>query len=250
MRLDVFFTPAELSSGEINGRTVVVIDVLRAGTTIVEALGAGARAIYPAASTEEAIRIATNLGRSEVVLCGERKCVAIEGFDLGNSPREFTPERVSGKTLVMTTTNGTQALALAAGAARVYIASLVNLSAVVDELARTGAEPVLVCSGREKHFALEDAVCAGEIAARLMGRAADAAWQLNDGARAALTLARDFPPSEAMLRETAAAAGLAAAGLEDDIAVCAQIDRSDLLPLLHDRQITLATPVAAAVEPR
>jgi 2-phosphosulfolactate phosphatase len=246
MRLDVFFSPAELSAGEINGRTVVVIDVLRAGTTIVEALAAGARAIYPAASTEEAIRIATNLGRSEVVLCGERKCLPIEGFDLGHSPREFTPERVSGKTLVMTTTNGTQALALAAGAAKVYIASLTNLSAVVEELARTGAEPVLVCSGREKHFALEDAVCAGEIAARLM-RTTDAEWQLNDGARAALTLASDFPPSEAMLRGTAAAAGLEAAGLADDIALCAEIDRSELLPVLQDRQITLA---AAAAEPR
>ncbi|HEX5521730.1 MAG TPA: 2-phosphosulfolactate phosphatase, partial [Longimicrobiaceae bacterium] len=132
MRLDVFFSPAELSAGEINGRTVVVIDVLRAGTTIVEALAAGARAIYPAASTEEAIRIATNLGRSEVVLCGERKCLPIEGFDLGNSPREFTPERVSGKTLVMTTTNGTRAILASLEAERVYVAAFANLGATAE----------------------------------------------------------------------------------------------------------------------
>jgi hypothetical protein len=128
MRLDVFLTPGEISPSEITDRTVVVIDILRASTTIVEALSAGAKSIYPVASIEEALRLANTFGRDEVLLCGERRCLPIEGFDLGNSPREFTAERVAGKTLVMSTTNGTNVMSLTTGATRVYIASLLNLA--------------------------------------------------------------------------------------------------------------------------
>src|SRR5687768_8753850 len=168
MRLDVYLTPGEVVPGEMVQRTVVVLDVLRATTTIAQALANGARSIYPVSSIEEALRLANTFGRDEVLLCGERKCLPIEGFDLGNSPTEFTRERVAGKTLVMTTTNGTAAFALIGGASRVLIGSLLNISAVVDDLARTGADPVILCAGRERHFALEDATAAGLTAARLM----------------------------------------------------------------------------------
>ena len=157
MRLDVFLTPGELSPSDILDRSVVVIDILRASSSIVQALSAGAKSIYPVASIEEALRLANTFGRDDVLLCGERRCLPIEGFDLGNSPREFTAERVAGKTLVMSTTNGTHLMSLTGGASRVVIGSLLNLRAVVDDLAKSEAEPVLICSGREKHFALEDA---------------------------------------------------------------------------------------------
>jgi 2-phosphosulfolactate phosphatase len=191
MKLDVFLTPGEVTAPALAGRTVVVLDVLRATTTIVQALSVGAKSVFPVASIEEALRLANNFGRDEVLLAGERRCLPIEGFDLGNSPLEFTPEKVSGKILVMTTTNGTAAMKLAINAARVYIGSLLNLGAIVDELVRTEADPVLLCSGRERHFALEDATSAGEYAARLM-TARPGEWVLNDGARAALALAREF----------------------------------------------------------
>src|SRR5688500_9820769 len=131
MKLDVFLTPGEVAAPDTAERVVVVIDVLRATSSIVEAIGAGAKAIYPVGSIEEALRLANTLGRDQVLLCGERKCLPIEGFDLGNSPAEFTAERVGGRTLVMSTTNGTTAMALAAGASRVLIAAPLNLSAVV-----------------------------------------------------------------------------------------------------------------------
>src|SRR5680860_838136 len=105
MRLDVFLTPGELTLADIADRVVVVIDVLRATSTIVEALGAGAKAIYPVASIEEALRLANTFGRDEVLLCGERKCLPIEGFDLGNSPREFTAAKVKGKTCLLYTSD-------------------------------------------------------------------------------------------------------------------------------------------------
>lgn len=239
MRLDVFLTPGEVVPADLADRAVVVIDILRASTTIVEALSAGAKAIYPVSSIEDALRLANTFGRDEVLLCGERKCLPIEGFDLGNSPREFTRERVGGKTLVMSTTNGTSTMFLTTGASRVYIGSLLNLGAIVDELVRSEADPVLLCSGRERHFALEDAACAGLLALRVMeGRPGD--WEMNDGARAAVALAREFGVSEKLFRMTAAGRNIVDAGLPEDLAFSARLDVHDILPVLHERNITLA----------
>lgn len=247
MRLDVFLTPGEVAPADTADRVVVVIDVLRATSSIVEAIGAGARTIFPVSSIEEALRLANSLGRDGVLLCGERKCLPIEGFDLGNSPAEFTPERVGGKTLVMSTTNGTTAMSLAVGASRVLIASTLNLSAVVEELSRADVEPVLVCSGREKHFGLEDAVLAGQIATRVMeARAGD--WELNDGARASVALSERYGLDAEMFASTVAGRAISAAGLAEDLEFCAQVDRHSVVPVLQDRQIT-AAPVSAASEP-
>ena len=247
MKLDVFLTPGEIAPADVADRVVVVVDVLRATSTIVEAIAAGAKAIYPVSSIEEALRLANTLGRDQVLLCGERKCLPIDGFDLGNSPAEFTPERVGGKTLVMSTTNGTAAMFLGAGAARVLVAAPLNLSAVVEELARAEAEPVIVCSGRERHFGLEDAVFAGEVAARLMA-ARPGEWEQNDGARAALALAERFELDQALFESTTAGRAISAAGLAEDLAFCAQVDRHSVVPVLQDRQITSSAPVSVGTE--
>ena len=247
MKLDVLLTPGELMPGDIAERTVVVIDVLRASSTIVEALASGARALFPVASIEEALRLANTLGRDEVLLCGERKSLPIEGFDLGNSPAEFTPERVGGKLLVMSTTNGTGAMMAASAASRVIVGSWLNLSAVVDDLVRSNAEPVFLCSGRETKFGLEDAVCAGKMAAAVIAARDDdgLAWEMNDGALAALALAEHYGDPELLFRDTAAGKQIADAGLYPDLVFCAQTDRHDVLPILHDRQISLATSAVA-----
>lgn len=242
MKLDVYLTPGEVAAADVAERVVVVIDVLRATSTIVEALASGARNIFPVGSIEEALRLANTLGRDGVLLCGERKCLPIEGFDLGNSPREFTPDAVRGKTLVMSTTNGTAVMSLAAGASNVVIGSLLNLSAVVEELARSAADPVLVCSGRQRHFGLEDAVCAGVIAARVM-EARPGDWQLNDGAVAALALSRELSAGfEELFSSTAAGRGIVDAGLGEDLAFCAQVDRHGVVPVFQERQIVLSAP--------
>jgi 2-phosphosulfolactate phosphatase len=240
MKLDVLLTPGELVPGEVSGRTVVMLDVLRASTSIVEALASGARILYPVATIEEAIGLAKTLGRDEVLLAGERKALPIEGFDLGNSPGEFTAERVGGKTIVMSTTNGTIALAAAAGGGRVVVGAWTNFQAVVDELARTEAEPVFLCAGRERAFGLEDAVCAGQMAAAVMKALPDAEWELNDGAVAALALAEEFPDPAKLFPHTAAGRNIMDAGLGEDLAYCARTDLRDVLPVLQDRQIVLA----------
>jgi 2-phosphosulfolactate phosphatase len=241
MRLDVFLTPGETTASALADRTVVVLDILRASTTIVEALNNGAKTVFPVASIEEALRLAHSFGRDELLLTGERRCLPIEGFHLGNSPREFTPQKVAGKTLVMTTTNGTAAMALTGSAARVYVAAMLNLSAVVDELVRSEAEPVFLCAGRERQFALEDAACAGEFAVRLM-QARPGEWQLNDGARAAVALAREFGTGVPMFELTAGGRGILEAGLHEDLPYCAQVDLHDVVPILHERSVTLQQP--------
>ena len=241
MKLDVLLTPGELAPGEIAGRTVVVLDVLRATTSIVEALAAGARTLYPVATIEEAIGLAKTLGRDEVLLAGERKALPIEGFDLGNSPGEFTAERVGGKTVVMSTTNGTIAITAASGGGRVIVGAWTNFQTVVDELVRTEAEPVFLCAGRDRVFGLEDAVCAGQIAAALMKALPEAEWEMNDGAVAALALAEEFPDPAALFPHTAAGRAIMDAGLGDDLAYCAQADLRAVLPVLEGRQIVLAT---------
>src|SRR5919205_1382261 len=143
MRIDAVFGPANLTPALLAGRVVVVIDVLRASTSIAAALANGAKNVVPLESADEVITRARQFDRSEVRLAGERKMRAIPGFDLGNSPREFTREAVEGKTVLITTTNGTVALTAATGARDVVVASYVNFSAVLAMLraaARGGAD--------------------------------------------------------------------------------------------------------------
>lgn len=244
MRLDVLLTPGELVPGELSERTVVVLDVLRASSSIVEALASGARTLYPVGTIEEAIRLANTLGRDQTLLAGERKALPIEGFDLGNSPAEFTSERLSGRMVVMSTTNGTLALAAAAAGGRVTVGSWLNFQAVVDDIVRDGAEPVFLCAGRDRAFGLDDAVCAGQLAAAVMAARPDDAWELNDGARAAIALAQAYPDPAEMFPQTAAGRAIIDAGLGDDLAYCAQRDLRDVLPVLQDRQITVAPPAS------
>src|SRR5437764_10007581 len=164
MKIDVFFPPLGLAAEDLGGRGVVVIDVLRATTTVVTALANGAKAVIPAATSEEAVRLASNLEKDGVLLAGERKSLKIEGFALGNSPREMTPATVAGKTIVLATTNGTPALVAAQGGEPVLVGAPVNFKAVAERarglLVQRGTL-VIVCGGRDKQFALEDAYAAG-----------------------------------------------------------------------------------------
>lgn len=174
--LEVLFTPAEfaaLAGRDLSGTTCVVLDILRATTSMTTALSNGAEAIIPVAEITEAVAI--KLRRPEVLLAGERDGVRISAelsggveFDLGNSPREFTADKVRGKTIVMTTTNGTRALRACAGAEQVLIGSFLNLRAVVHWIRqRLPSSLLLVCSGTYEQAALEDALAAGALCEKL-----------------------------------------------------------------------------------
>jgi len=239
--LPVLTTPQELAGG-----VVVVIDVLRASTTITHALIAGAASVVPCLEIEDARATAAKLAAAgPVVLGGERGGLPIEGFDLGNSPAGCTPESVGGKTLVFTTTNGTLAMARCRQAARVLIGSFVNRGAVGLRLqaARAGGKSVhLLCAGTGGKVTREDVLFAGSLVDLLVG-ADEEAWDLNDQAilagdawRQALARGmRESTLNETVARElrrTQGGRNLKRIGLDADIQDAAQVDRFDLVPEL------------------
>lgn len=249
MRLDIAFTPHGLAANDVQGRAVFVIDTLRATSTICTALASGARAIIPAASTEDAIRIAQNLENVDVLLAGERNAVRIEGFALGNSPREMTPDIVGGKTLVMSTTNGTGALLATQGASLVLLASPLNLATAARrarELIAENRSLLILCAGRESAFALEDAYTAGRLLFEALGRR----WirrGLNDAAQVSLDLVRRYGNRwDRPLERSRAGRELIRNGLGDDLVAVAAESTLSVLPQFVERRVTLPVSLTGA----
>lgn len=238
MRIEVAFTVDEAARVDVQGATAVVVDVIRATTSIVAALEAGAAGVYPVGSSEDAIKLLQSLGREDTLLAGERRGLPIEGYHLGNSPSEFTRDRVGGKRVIMNTTNGTRALLAAESADRVLAAGFVNLAAAA-RMASEAERVVVVCAGREGRFALDDAVCAGGMVGRLRERCSDGV-ELDDGAAAALELALTHDPDTDFLARTAAGRALAEVGLAGDLPLCARLDATKLVPEMRDRVVRRA----------
>jgi 2-phosphosulfolactate phosphatase len=240
VRIDVFFGPGQFAPADVANRVVAVIDVLRATTTIAVALANGARAVLPFESSEEAITRAKSLERADTRLAGERRMLPIPGFDFGNSPREFTPEAVEGKTILLTTTNGTVALSAVQGARDIVVAAYVNFSAILAMLraaARSGTDLAIICSGRERRFSLEDAACAGRYVRHIARRVPEV--ELSDAARACSMIDRRYGDDLARLfTDSEHGKALVAAGFADDLSLCASLDAYPVVPVLSDRQIT------------
>ncbi len=243
MSFDVAFTPASLTKDEVAGRGVFVIDVLRATTTMCAALYHGAKGLIPVGSIEEAMKLAQTLGSDDVLLAGERHGKPIAGFSLGNSPLEMTDSRVKGKTLIMTTTNGTGALLASAAAAHVYLAAAANLSiagARARQLLAEGVDLLIVCAGREGRFGLDDAYTAGRLVMETLGGRTRLDG-LNDAAVAAVDLVRRYGGRwDLPLVRSAAGRDLEAIGMADDVSEAAKQDRYPVLPVFHDRRVAAA----------
>jgi 2-phosphosulfolactate phosphatase len=242
MRVDVFFTPAGLSAAEVQGRTVFVIDILRATTSMCAALSHGAKAIIPVASTEEALRLAQTIGSDDVLLAGEKNCGRIPGFHLGNSPLEMTEAAVGGRTIIVTTSNGTGALLACQGAAAVFPAAAVNLTAAAERARETleGDQQVLiVCAGCDGAFSLDDAYCAGRLASAIFG-GTKPRRALNDAGLASLDLVRRYGSRWGLpLANSRAGRELIRLGFRADVREAARLDTYPILPQLHERRITL-----------
>ncbi|HVF40686.1 MAG TPA: 2-phosphosulfolactate phosphatase [Gemmatimonadaceae bacterium] len=244
MKLDVYLSPREIAPGEVQGRVVAVIDVLRASTTIAIALANGARSVIPVENVEEAIGWSRQLERGAIRLAGERKMLTIPGFDLGNSPREFTPEAVSGATVVISTTNGTTALLGLQGARDIVVASYVNhavVSAMLRAAVRSDLDISIVCAGTEGHFSLEDAACAG----RYVDSVAKGPGSpvCNDAALACALIDRKYGDNIAKIFEDSShGKALLEAGFGADLVACAAVDSHPVVPIFQERQITRLGP--------
>lgn len=163
MRVDVVFLPRDLRNDQLENRAVAVLDVLRATTTMIAALSNGAKEVRVFDSLEAARNAAESFGAPSRVLCGELRCLPAPGFDIGNSPGDFSASRVGGKTLFMSTTNGTRAIVAARRAEKIFVAALVNARATALALAATQLDVTLLCSGTDGEFSYEDVIGAGAI---------------------------------------------------------------------------------------
>lgn len=243
MKLSVYFTPVGVAPAELAGKPVLVIDVLRTTTTIVAALARGAKAVIPAPSADEVSRLVQSLERDSVVLAGERRLERVEGFDLGNSPLEMTPEAVGGKTIVMSTTNGTPAIVAAEAGRPVLIGAATNFAAAVErarEVFDAGGEIVILCSGRSRMFALEDAYAAGRFAHALIPGRQRRSAELNDAAIAALELVRRYGEKwKAAIGASAAARELKQHGFKQDVVAATEADAHPIVPEYANRLVTV-----------
>lgn len=163
----VHLLPILFDPEEVRGGIAVILDVLRASTTIVHALASGAKAVHPVGEVDAALSLAETFPAGSALLGGERKGMLIDGFDLDNNPFAYHPDVVTGKSIVFTTSNGTRALLRAALADRIIIGSFVNMQAVVNELVADTRPIHLVCAGTMGRVSLEDVLCAGGICHRL-----------------------------------------------------------------------------------
>lgn len=233
----LFATPREFTEESLRGTTSVVVDVLRSSSTIAAALANGAREIIPVMTPAEAGELAMKAGRDATLLCGERDGKRIEGFDLGNSPTEYLPDRVSGRTLIFASTNGSPVMVRARVSDRVLIGGFNNFSAVVSSAISAGKPVTILCSGLLEQFSLEDFVCGGKFVAALKMRFGSDVI-LNDAARAAVELFvqmnSDIPQ---MLRESTHGKYLMSLGFEADLDYCAQIDSHVVVPTLVEGKI-------------
>jgi 2-phosphosulfolactate phosphatase len=217
VHVHVAFTPGEQTPAPVG----IVVDVLRATSTICQALASGYQRVLCCAEIEEARALAETEGPAR--LAGERRLEHIEGFDFGNSPRELEGE-AAAETLILSTTNGTRLLVAAAERfERVYVGSLLNLEAVAAAVRASGEDVAVLCAGVLGELALDDAYCAGRIAEALGG-------EPKDSAQAAIRLARSFPTALEALAAGRSAANLRRHGMESDLEVCARESVLDAVP--------------------
>jgi len=215
MRIDVAFTPAEAGPAYV----AIVVDVMRATSTIAQALASGYRRVLCCGEIDDARALRDQLG-DDAVVGGERDAVPIEGFELGASPRDYLEPRA--ETAILTTTNGTRTtLAAAAHAEHVLLGSLLNLDAVAAAAREPGEDVTVVCAGYQGAFAIDDAYCAGRIVGLLWGERTDAAV-------AATAIARAYPTAW----EGVNARTYGPPGLEDDLRWCTQENTLSVVPRL------------------
>ncbi|HEV8436760.1 MAG TPA: 2-phosphosulfolactate phosphatase [Methylomirabilota bacterium] len=243
--MHVALTPADPGAGALDGRAALVVDVLRATSTVVAACCAGCRRVIPVGDAEAAVLAASRLPRDEVVLAGERGGEPIAGFDLGNSPLEFTPSRVGGRTIVLTTTNGTASMR-SAGLARVgAAAALVNVGAAAAWALGQERDVTVLCSGDDGALSLEDTVCAGLLVQRMLARIPS--LELSDAAVVALRLGEYYGVRLGeLLLHSRWAGRLAGRGRSADLQACVRLDTTTMVPVFERGSIVPGPGVPAS----
>lgn len=239
-KISLYFNQKAIDSELVlKDKNVVVVDVLRTSTTIVTGLANGAKEIIPTEDVASAGLIGRN-SEGHSLLCGERNGKVIEGFNLGNSVSEYNAEKVSGKTLIFNTTNGTAALMKSKFAQNCIILGFVNMSRVVDFLSHLNEDFIILCAGKSGEFALEDTVCAGMLIRLLISKNRGQQFELTDSALGSMKLYSSYKNSlEKMLHDSEHGKYLASIGFEEDLTECAKVDVHGCLAVLRQGVIKL-----------
>ena len=239
MNIDIQLIPSAPNPHLLFDRGVIVIDVLRATSVILHAMSEGASEVLPLASIEEALQMAKAFPRGSVLLGGERESGNIPGFDLGNSPRDYVAEKVKEKKLILTTTNGTKAFHLVSSGKEILVGSFFNIGAVAQRCLESGKDLLIFASGDEGNFSLEDTICGGMLI-DLITEKSKKSISLTDASRCAQILYQKFKNNllEAF-HLSRHGRELMNRGFEDDLAYCAQIDISSLVPVFREGVIRI-----------
>jgi 2-phosphosulfolactate phosphatase len=239
MNIEIHLIPFSPKPEMIAERVVIVMDVLRATSVIIHAMSQGAIEIIPVETVEEAFQLVKTFPSGTTLLGGERESQKIEGFDLGNSPKEYVAEKVKGKRLILTTTNGTKTFRLVSSGPEIMVGSFFNVGAIAQRSFELNKDLLIFPSGDEGNFSLEDTVCGGMLIDVIL-RKGQRTVALTDASRAAHLLFQRFRTHliEAF-RLSSHGRDLIDQGFEDDLVYCAQTDITDLVPIFREGAIRI-----------
>ncbi len=240
MRVEVYASHTHVAEKDLRGKNCVVIDTFRASSTIITALSNGAAQVIPLEEVEQAMDLRASMGDVQALLGGERDGQRIPGFDMGNSPLEYVQEKVYGKTLIFTTTNGTQAIRMAQLGARAYVAGMINARRVAKELLGLKEDVVLLCAGMEGKFAMEDAMTVGYMIKCLRYRNTTVPLELDDlGVVCELFYEKTRGHQQEMLQLSCGYQILQSLDCQEDVSYCMEPDTVPVLPMVQDDRIIL-----------
>lgn len=233
MKIDVIISADYINSENLRGKFVVVIDILRATSVITTALANGAECVIPTLTVEDAFEKKEELSK-DVILAGERQAKKIDGFDLSNSPLEFTKDIVSGKNVILSTTNGTRALTLSSTGDRVFVASVLNAKAVARKLVEIQKDVVIINAGTNGNFSTDDFICGGYIISEILK---ETSCDLTDISRVAKDLYENNTDIRLYIQNATHYGVLVSLGLEADIEYCCKKDIFDIVPEYVDGKL-------------
>lgn len=235
MQIDVITHYSENEKYELAGRTAIVIDVLRCTSVIVTAIGAGCERVIPAREPEDAERLREELGRENCILGGERGCNKLPGFDAGNSPLEYTREAVKGKTVVITTSNGSSAIKSADDGDSVLIGALINRTAAAKRAIAEGRNVTIFCAGTNRKISADDLCAAGAIIDAIREQGAET--ELTDAAQISIAIYKAWKDGKYDLLAAAHCRRLLSLGYGADIEYCLREDTTDVVPEYKNGEI-------------
>ena len=232
MKIDVITYHESIYDRQISESTVVVIDVLRCTSAMINAFVNGCTRIIPVVEAGDAIMLAKGIGRKDCVVGGERGCNIVPGFDVGNSPFEYSRERVKGRTVIVSTSNGTNAICGVSQAKRVYSGALNNSRACAKRAASSENDVLIVCSGTNGMISADDCIAAGSIIRRMLDSGVDCS--LSDVALICVNLYDSWKKGGFDLHKTYHCARLISLGYEKDVDYCLKEDTTELVPVFEN----------------